>query len=128
MIFTRFHRADRINKNKQYDPHGKVDRLSYVDNTALVKRFVMEGRNLAMARAKALRSGMYSGDLKEIDQDNGIPIPVYQMDPTVAQPIINSALAFFSETASGAQPASSVTPSEGEAPEAVHESSPANNG
>lgn len=85
---TKYDLAKRLNENKVYDRHDNVDRLSYVDNALMIKRFVMEGRSLAEARAKALKSGQYSGDLKEIDNDTGVAAPVYAMDPALAAPII----------------------------------------
>jgi len=92
IIYTMFNRAQRENENKIYDCHDNVDRLSYVDNAQLIKRFVLEGKNLAVARAQALKSGMYSGDLKEIYfDDDGLAMPVYESDPVVAQPIIERA-------------------------------------
>lgn len=81
-IYTMYNRAQRINENKVYDSHDDVDRLSYVDNAQLIRRFVQEGKNLAVARAQALRAGMYSGDLKEIySEEGGLAVPVYQTDP-----------------------------------------------
>lgn len=88
-FYCRFDVAPSLNKDKIYDTHDNVDRVSYVDSTRLVERFILEGHNLNEVRAKSLRSGMYSGDLREIDADDSIPIPVYGMDPAVASPIID---------------------------------------
>lgn len=91
-IYTMYNRAQRVNENKIYDTHDDVDRLSYVDNAQLIKRFIQEGKNLAVARAQALKAGMYSGDLKEIySDDEGLAMPVYESDPVVTQPIIEAA-------------------------------------
>ena len=94
-IFTRFNRASRKNEHKVYDRHDNVDRLSYVDNTVMVQRLINEGRSLAQARAAALRSGMYSGDLHEIDEESGIAVPIYETDPAIAQPIIEDMASRF---------------------------------
>lgn len=88
-FYCRFDVAPSLNKDKVYDIHDNVDRVSYVDSTRLVERFILEGHNLNEVRAKALRSGLYSGDLSEIQNDDSIPIPVYDMDPAVASPIID---------------------------------------
>lgn len=86
---TRFNVADCKNKNKVYDRHDNVDRLSYVDNTLMIKRFVQEGKSLAMARAKALRSGQFLNAKDAYQNDEGIAVPVYEMDPAVSKPIID---------------------------------------
>lgn len=88
-FYTRFESAPCLNAKKKYDTHDNVDRVSYVDSTRLVQRFILEGHNLNAVRAKALRSGLYSGDMNEIDADDSIPIPVYKMDPAQASPIID---------------------------------------
>lgn len=86
---TRFDVARTLNADKQYDTHDNVDRVSYVDSTRLVERFILEGHNLNAVRAKALRSGLYSGDLKEIfDEDSGLAMPVYAQDPAISDAII----------------------------------------
>lgn len=93
LIHTRFNVAESKNKDKVYDRHDNVDRLSYVNSTLMVQRLINEGKNLNAYRAQALRSGSYTGDMKEIVDDNGIPTPVYQMDPVVSMPIIEHAQA-----------------------------------
>lgn len=45
-IYTMYNRAQRENENKIYDTHDDVDRLSYVDNAQLIKRFIQEGKIL----------------------------------------------------------------------------------
>lgn len=102
-IHTRFDVADCKNKDKVYDRHDNVDRLSYVDSTALIKRFVNEGKSLQQARAAALKSGMYSGDMEEIDKDSAFVAPVYGVDPTIAQPMIESALSSLNNGAASQQ-------------------------
>lgn len=87
-FYTQFDPAEIINKDKQFDRHDNVDRISYVDNTTMVRRFVLEGKNLAAARAQALRSGSYSGDLKEIAEDDGYAVPVYPQDAAIAHAMI----------------------------------------
>lgn len=86
-IYTGFNPAPCKNRDKVYDRRDKVDRLSYVDSTLMVKRFIAEGKSLQQARAMALRSGQYSGDLKEIAEDKGFAVPVYSMDPALAKPL-----------------------------------------
>lgn len=86
---TRFNVAECKNKNKVYDRHDNVDRLSYVDNTLMIKRFVQEGKSLAMARAKALRSGQFLNSKDAFQNEEGIAVPVYEMDPAVSKPIID---------------------------------------
>lgn len=88
MFHTRFNVADSLNKNKVYDRHDNVDRLSYVDNTQLIERFIYEGQNLSSVRAKALRSGLYSGEDAFSDVSDPY-IPVYDVDPAIMQPIID---------------------------------------
>ena len=89
VLHTRFNPAEIANKDKVFDRHDNVDRISYVDNTTMVRRFILEGKNLAAERARALRSGSYSGDLKEIDMDKGYAVPVYALDPAISQPLID---------------------------------------
>ena len=60
VFHTRFNPAEIKNKDKVFDRHDEVDRVSYVDNTTMVRRFILEGKNLAAARARALRSGLFS--------------------------------------------------------------------
>lgn len=86
-FYTRFNVADNINKDKIYDRHDNVDRLSYVDNTRLIQRFIYEGQNLMAVRAKALASGMYSSDEVRDGVDDPF-IPVYEQDPAIMHPII----------------------------------------
>lgn len=90
---TMYDPAEIKNKNKVYDTHDNVDRVSYVDSTRLVERFIAEGQSLNIARAKALRSGLYSGDMNEIINDDSPVIPVYKTDPAVLQPVIDDAIA-----------------------------------
>lgn len=89
MFYTRFNTAACLNKDKKYDTHDNVDRVSYVDSTRLVERFILEGHNLNEVRAKALRSGLYSGDMNEIEHDDSVPIPVYKQDPAIIDPIVD---------------------------------------
>lgn len=89
MFHTRFNTAACLNKDKKYDTHDNVDRVSYVDSTRLVERFILEGHNLNQVRAKALRSGLYSGDMNEIEHDDSVPIPVYKQDPAIIEPIVD---------------------------------------
>lgn len=88
-FYTAFDVAPSINKDKVYDRHDNVNRVSYVDSTQLVRRFILEGKNLNAARAAALRSGMYSGD--ELDNIDDPIIPVYEQDPAISKPIIDAA-------------------------------------
>ena len=88
---TAYDPAEIKNKHKVYDTHDNVDRISYVDSTRLIERFIAEGHDLNMARAKALRSGLYSGDMREIANDDGIIVPVYDTDPALLGPVIESA-------------------------------------
>lgn len=88
---TRFDVAEIKNKNKVYDVHDSVDRISYVDSTRLVERFILEGHNLNEVRAKALRSGLYSGDMREIENDDSPVIPVYKTDPALIDPVVSEA-------------------------------------
>lgn len=92
MFHTRFNLADMINKDKVYDRVDNVDRLSYVDNTRLIERFIYEGQNLMAVRAKALRSGMYS-DSEALSENYDVIIPVYSQDPAIVQPIIEDSKA-----------------------------------
>ena len=92
VIHTQFDPAPLKNERKVYDRHDNVDRLSYVDNTTMIKRFVQEGRSLALARAQALRSGQYLNQNDALKDDSGIPTPVYAIDPAVADPIIESSM------------------------------------
>ena len=88
---TRFDVAETKNKDNVYDVHDNVDRISYVDSTRLVERFILEGHNLNEIRAKALRSGLYSGDMSEIENNDTPIIPVYKTDPALLDPVIESA-------------------------------------
>lgn len=88
---SRFNTFPCKNSDKIYDRHDNVNRVSYVDSTLMVKRLIAEGRDLNAARAAALRSGMYSGNLNEIEHDDSIVVPVYEQDPAIAAPIIDEA-------------------------------------
>lgn len=92
MFHTRFNVAESLNKNKVYDRHDNVDRLSYVDNTQLIERFIYEGQNLSAVRAKALRSGLYS-DVEALGEVNDPVIPVYASDPAIMQSYIEESQA-----------------------------------
>lgn len=90
-FYTRFDVAPSINRNKIYDRHDNVDRVSFVDNTRLIQRFILEGENLNRVRARALNSGLYS-DVDAFNDNNEVPvIPVYKQDPTIIDPIIADA-------------------------------------
>lgn len=121
-IYTQFEPASRKNENKVYDRHDNVDRLSYVDNTTMIKRFVQEGRSLAMARAQALRSGQYLNQKDALSDDSGIPTPVYAIDPAVADPIIERTMKKF-ETASAGDSKADVKENADKPAEAVNDSS-----
>ena len=97
---TRFNPAKRLTTGKVYDSRDEVDRLSYVDSTAMITRLINEGKNLAAYRADALRSGQYSGDFNEIVHDNGIPLPVYQSDPVVVAPVLDAAFSALNKSKS----------------------------
>lgn len=88
---TRFNPAIRKSKGKIYDEHDNVDRLSYVDSTLMINRLINEGKNLNSYRAMALSSGSFNGNMKEISEDNSIPCPVFQSDPTIVMPVIEQA-------------------------------------
>lgn len=90
-FYTRFDVCDNINKNKVYDRHDNVDRVSYVDNTRLIQRFILEGQNLNSVRAKALNSGLYTDADAYADNNDDVIIPVYKQDPAIMDPIIESA-------------------------------------
>lgn len=79
-IHSQYDPAELKNAHKVFDRHDNVDRLSYVDNTTMIKRFVQEGRSLAEARAKALRSGQYLSYRDAMQDDSGLSIPVYAND------------------------------------------------
>lgn len=89
-FYTRFDVAESLNKNKVYDRHDNVDRVSYVDNTRLIQRFILEGQNLNAVRAKALNSGMYSDQEAFADNDD-VVVPVYKTDPAIMDPVIENA-------------------------------------
>lgn len=88
---TVFNVADSLNKDKVYDRHDNVDRVSYVDSTRLIERFIMEGHNLNEVRARALNSGLYKDYEDALDSSDPITLPVYETDPAILQPIIDSA-------------------------------------
>lgn len=90
-FYTRFHVAESLNKDKVYDRHDNVDRVSYVDNTRLIQRFILEGQNLNAVRAKALNSGMYSDNDAFADNSEDIVVPVYKVDPAILDPMIDNA-------------------------------------
>lgn len=100
---TRFDIAETKNKDKVYDVHDNVDRISYVDSTRLVERFILEGHNLNEVRAKALRSGLYSGDMTEIENDNSVVVPVYATDPAILDPVIEHAKKTLASSVAGKQ-------------------------
>lgn len=90
-FYTRFDVAESLNKNKIYDRHDNVDRVSYVDNTRLIQRFILEGQNLNAVRAKALNSGLYADNEAFADNNEDVIIPVYKTDPALMDPIIADA-------------------------------------
>lgn len=90
-FYTRFDVADNINKDKVYDRHDNVDRVSYVDNTRLIQRFILEGQNLNAVRAKALNSGMYTDSAAFTDNSEDVIVPVYKQDPAIIDPVIEQA-------------------------------------
>lgn len=92
-FYTRFDVAESLNKDKVYDRNDNVDRVSYVDNTRLIQRFILEGQNLNAVRAKALNSGMYSDDEAFGDNRSDVIIPVYDTDPAILNPVIEDAKA-----------------------------------
>lgn len=102
-FYSHFDVARCKNADKIYDRHDNVNRVSYVNSTLLIKRFINEGKSLQAARAAALRSGMYSGDMNEILNDDGIVLPVYDEDPAAMQPIIESAKATLDSRIKAAQ-------------------------
>lgn len=102
-FYTRFDVAEMKNKDKVYDVHDNVDRISYVDSTRLVERFILEGHNLNEIRAKALRSGLYSGDMTEIENDNSVVVPVYATDPAILDPVIEHAKKTLASSVAGKQ-------------------------
>lgn len=90
-FYTRFNVAESLNKDKVYDRHDNVDRVSYVDNTRLIQRFILEGQNLNAVRAKALNSGMYSDSEAFADNSSDVIVPVYKVDPAILDPMIDNA-------------------------------------
>lgn len=90
-FYTRFNVAESLNRDKIYDRHDNVDRVSYVDNTRLIQRFILEGQNLNAVRAKALNSGMYMDSEVFSDNNDDLIIPVYKQDPAIMDPIIDKA-------------------------------------
>lgn len=91
MFYTRFNVAPRLNEHKVYDRHDNVDRVSYVDNTRLIQRFIFEGQNLNAVRAKALHSGLYTDQQSLEDNSEDLILPVYKTDPAIMDPIIQNA-------------------------------------
>lgn len=90
---TVYNLAENKNKDKVYDRSDNVDRVSYVDSTRLIERFILEGHNLNEVRAKALNAGMYKDADDALSNDDGLILPVYETDPAILQPIIDSAKA-----------------------------------
>lgn len=91
---TRFNPAPNRNVNKVYDRHDLVDRVSYVDSSLLIQRFIREGESLQRARARALGSGFYShADVFSEKVDGDLCMPVYPLDPAEVEPIVESAKA-----------------------------------
>ena len=84
-FYTRFETAAKVVRPLSLEDN--VDRLSYVDNTLMVKRLILEGKNLAVYRASALKSGMYSGD-EALQEDSGLAVPVYEQDPVIVSDIL----------------------------------------
>lgn len=91
MFYTRFNVAPMLNEHKVYDRHDNVDRVSYVDNTRLIQRFIFEGQNLNAVRAKALNSGLYIDFEAFADNNGDVIVPVYKTDPAIMNPIIDKA-------------------------------------
>lgn len=91
MFYTRFNVASNKNKDKVYNRHDNVDRVSYVDNTRLIQRFILEGQNLNAVRARALNSGLYADSEAFDDNNEDVIIPVYKTDPALMDPIIADA-------------------------------------
>lgn len=90
-FYTRFNVAESLNKDKVYDRHDNVDRVSYVDSTRLIQRFILEGQNLNAVRARALNSGMYSDAEAFGDNNDDVVVPVYAQDPALTAPVIEKA-------------------------------------
>lgn len=90
MFYTRFTHPKQ--KASLLDQVDNVDRLSYVDSTKLVQRFISEGKNLQLARARALSSGLYSPG-ENLDTDNDPFLPVYVPDPVDRQQILDNYMA-----------------------------------
>lgn len=89
VFHTRFNVADSINKDKVYDRHDNVDRLSYVDSSLLVQRFISEGMNLQQARAKSLMSGAYQfQEVYSEGVDSELAMPVYPSDPVIVHSVV----------------------------------------
>lgn len=84
-FYTRFETASKI--ERPLSLKDNVDRLSYVDNTLMVKRLILEGKNLAIYRANALKAGMYSGE-DALKEDSGLAVPVYEQDPVIVSDIL----------------------------------------
>lgn len=80
----------------------EVDRASYIDSTLQIRRFIDEGRSLAEHRAAALRAGVYLNYDDAMSDDVSPAIPVYDTDPALLHPVIESAVADF-ETRSKAR-------------------------
>jgi len=70
------------------DEHDNVNRICFVDSTALVKRMINEGKNLIAYRAKAMMSGMYDFDAAIKESGNVPAMPVYETDPVICSEII----------------------------------------
>lgn len=80
----KFHTRYRIPKRvlRHFDEHDNVDRISFIDSTALVQRMISEGKSLDYYRALSLRNGLY--DLDDLKADESVPaVPVYQEDPVI---------------------------------------------
>lgn len=84
-FYTRFDVAEKVVRPLSLEDN--VDRLSYVDNTLMVKRLILEGKNLAIYRASALKAGLYSGD-EALKEESGLATPVYEQDPVIVSEIL----------------------------------------
>lgn len=64
---------------RSYLSKDNVDRLSYVDNSEMVKRLLLSGENLRNYRAQVRQSALY--DTKQVLSDKDVKAPVLPQYP-----------------------------------------------
>lgn len=83
MFHTKYNLPKRV--FRKLSTEDKVDRLSFVDSTVLVKRFISEGKNLAMSRAHALYESA-----EEALTSSDSALPLYREDQVFTDARIDS--------------------------------------